>query len=64
MCMQRECERIDYELLKSENDYCGVIDLVSAIKGCNTDFINMELVAEYMILDKSLDEILDIKLEQ
>ncbi|MGL4449797.1 MAG: hypothetical protein ACRCTZ_01230 [Sarcina sp.] len=62
MCMQGKCEKLEFEMLKNECDYCGVIDLVAGIKGCNTDFIDMVKVAEYMMNDKSLDEILDIKL--
>ena len=52
-----------YESLKKQNNYCKVIDLIANIKECCTSKINMIKVVEFMLQDKSLQEVLEIPLE-
>lgn len=60
--MKKVLESIEFELLKNENDYCGIIDLMSGIKGCNTENLDMFKIIKSTKEGLSLNEILSLEI--
>ena len=60
--MVRVEEIIHFELLKSESDYSGIVDLIASIKDCWTNEVNMLEVVKGTMAGYSLNQVLEIPL--